>query len=90
MVDSAAHMHNVEERDSQWRHISYSLFAKNRSPYAMASHVTVWLGDLNYRLHGISTLAARSLIHKNLHSVSKYTISPLLGLGCHFLTLLIT
>ncbi|XP_020104283.1 type IV inositol polyphosphate 5-phosphatase 11-like isoform X1 [Ananas comosus] len=65
----SAHAHNVKERNSQWRHISYSLFAKNRSPYATASHVTVWLGDLNYRLHGISTLAARSLIHKNLHSL---------------------
>ncbi|WOL10908.1 type IV inositol polyphosphate 5-phosphatase 11 isoform X6 [Canna indica] len=65
----SAHARNVEERNSQCRHISHSLFAKDRNPYSKHSHLTVWLGDLNYRLQGISTHPARSLIHNNLHSL---------------------
>ncbi|XP_043713825.1 type IV inositol polyphosphate 5-phosphatase 11 [Telopea speciosissima] len=63
----SAHARNVEERNSQCRHISHSLFSKNQNPYARASQITVWMGDLNYRIHGIDTLPARNLIQKNLH-----------------------
>ncbi|KAK9270747.1 hypothetical protein L1049_026330 [Liquidambar formosana] len=63
----SAHAHNVEERNTQCRHISHSLFVKNQNPYARPAHITVWLGDLNYRVQGIDTHPARHLIHKNLH-----------------------
>ncbi|CAD5182186.1 unnamed protein product [Musa acuminata subsp. malaccensis] len=65
----AAHARNVEERNSQCRHISHSLFAKDGNPCRRHCHVTVWMGDLNYRLQGISTHPARSLIRKNLHNL---------------------
>ncbi|XP_072971913.1 type IV inositol polyphosphate 5-phosphatase 11 isoform X1 [Typha angustifolia] len=66
----SAHAHNVEERNSQCRHISHAMFSKAMGyPYETPSHLTVWLGDLNYRIHGIGTLPARSLIHKNLHNM---------------------
>ncbi|XP_064955708.1 type IV inositol polyphosphate 5-phosphatase 11-like isoform X1 [Musa acuminata AAA Group] len=58
----SAHARNVEERNSQCRHISQSLFAKDGNPCRRHCHVTVWMGDLNYRLQGISTHPARSLI----------------------------
>ncbi|KAI4336916.1 hypothetical protein L6164_015389 [Bauhinia variegata] len=63
----SAHARNVEERNCQCRHISHSLFSKYWNPYARPSHVTVWLGDLNYRLQGIDTHPARNLIQKDLH-----------------------
>ncbi|KAK4429125.1 Type IV inositol polyphosphate 5-phosphatase 11 [Sesamum alatum] len=63
----SAHAHNVEERNSELRHISQSLFSKSWNPYAKPPQVTVWLGDLNYRLEGINTFPARNLIHRNLH-----------------------
>lgn len=66
----AAHARNVEERNSQCRHISHSLFSKTWNPYAKPAPVTVWLGDLNYRLQGINTFPARNLIVNNLHGVS--------------------
>nr|DAD21775.1 TPA_asm: hypothetical protein HUJ06_023238 [Nelumbo nucifera] len=65
----SAHAHNVEVRNSQFRHISHSLFSKNQNPYARPSHITVWLGDLNYRIHGIDMLPAKRLIKKNLHGM---------------------
>ncbi|XP_051123952.1 type IV inositol polyphosphate 5-phosphatase 11 [Andrographis paniculata] len=58
----SAHGHKVGERNSEFRHLSQSLFAKNWNP-----QVTVWLGDLNYRLQGIQTFPARNLIGNNLH-----------------------
>lgn len=61
----SAHARNVEERNAQCRHISHSFLSKKNS-YARPSHVTVWLGDLNYRVQGIKTLPARTLIQKNL------------------------
>ncbi|XP_020551161.1 type IV inositol polyphosphate 5-phosphatase 11 isoform X3 [Sesamum indicum] len=64
-----AHGHNVEERNSELRHISQSLFSKSWNPYAKPPQVTVWLGDLNYRLQGINTFPARNLIHRNLHGL---------------------
>ncbi|CAL9173285.1 unnamed protein product [Musa hybrid cultivar] len=64
-----SHARNVEERNSQCRHISHSLFAKDGNPCRRHCHVTVWMGDLNYRLQGISTHPARSLIRKNLHNL---------------------
>ncbi|KAG4382403.1 hypothetical protein GLYMA_14G077900v4 [Glycine max] len=63
----SAHARNVEERNSQCRHISHSLFSKFWNPYSRPSHITIWLGDLNYRLQGIDTYPARSLIEQNLH-----------------------
>ncbi|CAK9171773.1 unnamed protein product [Ilex paraguariensis] len=65
----SAHAHNVEERNAQSRHISHSLFSKNRNPYARSAQITVWLGDLNYRLQGINTFPARNLIKNNLHQL---------------------
>ncbi|XP_039141115.1 type IV inositol polyphosphate 5-phosphatase 11-like isoform X2 [Dioscorea cayenensis subsp. rotundata] len=65
----SAHEHKVEKRNSQCRHISEKLFSKDRNPYSRPSHLTVWLGDLNYRIHGISTLPVRSLIQRNLLSL---------------------
>ncbi|GMN35414.1 hypothetical protein TIFTF001_005279 [Ficus carica] len=63
----SAHANNVEERNSQCRHISHSLFSKNWNPYARPTQITVWLGDLNYRVQGIANHPARNLIHKGLH-----------------------
>ncbi|XP_034675189.1 type IV inositol polyphosphate 5-phosphatase 11 [Vitis riparia] len=63
----SAHAGNVEDRNSQYRHISRSLFSKNQNPYARPVQVTVWLGDLNYRVQGIDTHPARNLVQKNLH-----------------------
>ncbi|XP_012451277.1 type IV inositol polyphosphate 5-phosphatase 11 [Gossypium raimondii] len=66
----SAHARNVEERNSQCRHISHSLFSKYcNNPYTTPAHITVWLGDLNYRLQGINTHPARNLIHRNLHKL---------------------
>lgn len=65
----AAHARNVEERNDQCRHISHSLFSKNWNPDATPAQVTVWLGDLNYRLQGINTFPARDLIHENHHEL---------------------
>ncbi|KAL2318663.1 hypothetical protein Fmac_032539 [Flemingia macrophylla] len=63
----SAHARNVEERNSQCRHLSHSLFSKFWNPYSRPSHITIWLGDLNYRLQGIDSYPARTLIEKNLH-----------------------
>ncbi|KAK2974091.1 hypothetical protein RJ640_020447, partial [Escallonia rubra] len=65
----SAHAREVEQRNSQCRHISHALFSKNWNPYARPAQVSVWLGDLNYRLQGITTFPARNLIQKNLHSL---------------------
>ncbi|KAG6591335.1 Type IV inositol polyphosphate 5-phosphatase 11, partial [Cucurbita argyrosperma subsp. sororia] len=42
---------------------------KEMEPLCIALQVTVWLGDLNYRIEGISTHPARNLIRKNLLSL---------------------
>ncbi|KAH7850349.1 hypothetical protein Vadar_031435 [Vaccinium darrowii] len=65
----SAHTSNVEERNSQFRQISNSLFSKNWNPYARPAQITVWLGDLNYRLQGINTFPARNLINENLQEL---------------------
>lgn len=67
---TAAHAHKVEERNSQCRHISHSLFSIDQNPCARPCHLKVWFGDLNYRVQGISNQPARSLIRNNLQSVS--------------------
>ncbi|KAI5393028.1 hypothetical protein KIW84_060252 [Lathyrus oleraceus] len=67
----SAHGYNVEERNAECRHISHTLFSKIWNPYSRPSHVTIWLGDLNYRLQGIDTYPARNLIDKDLHYVIK-------------------
>ncbi|MQM18116.1 hypothetical protein Taro_051102 [Colocasia esculenta] len=61
----SAHARNVEERNSQCRHITHSLFAQDRSPHVKPYDVKVWLGDLNYRIQGIGTQPVRDLIRKN-------------------------
>ncbi|XP_061341404.1 type IV inositol polyphosphate 5-phosphatase 11 [Gastrolobium bilobum] len=63
----SAHARNVGERNSQCRHISHSIFSKIWNPYARPAHITIWLGDLNYRLQGIDTYPARNLIEKDFH-----------------------
>ncbi|KAJ0086469.1 hypothetical protein Patl1_09082 [Pistacia atlantica] len=63
----SAHARNVEERNSQCRHISHEIFSNNVNPYANRAHITVWLGDLNYRINGITTHPTRNLIQKDLH-----------------------
>ncbi|XP_048332088.1 type IV inositol polyphosphate 5-phosphatase 11 isoform X2 [Ziziphus jujuba] len=64
----SAHAHKVEERNRECKHISHSLFSKNWNPYARPTQITVWLGDLNYRIQGIDNYPARNLIRKDLHS----------------------
>ncbi|KAL8166050.1 hypothetical protein V2J09_007549 [Rumex salicifolius] len=66
----SAHVHNVEERNSQLKRISEALFStKLVSPFAGRPQLVVWLGDLNYRLQGIDSYPARDLIHSNLQSL---------------------
>ncbi|KAK8642469.1 hypothetical protein V6N13_011811 [Hibiscus sabdariffa] len=65
----SAHARNVQERNAQCRRISQSLFSKYWNPYARPPQITIWLGDLNYRLQGIDTHPARNLIQRNLHSL---------------------
>uniref|UniRef100_A0ACD5W829 Uncharacterized protein n=1 Tax=Avena sativa TaxID=4498 RepID=A0ACD5W829_AVESA len=64
----AAHEHKVEKRNSECQHISHSLFSKNDIHYAKSADITVWLGDLNYRLEGISSMPARKMIEENRQS----------------------
>ncbi|KAF5206416.1 Inositol polyphosphate 5-phosphatase [Thalictrum thalictroides] len=62
----AAHARNVEERNSQLKNISQSLFSKNQNPpYERLADVTVWLGDLNYRIKG-QTVPVQNQIKKDL------------------------
>ncbi|KAJ0967688.1 hypothetical protein J5N97_024605 [Dioscorea zingiberensis] len=65
----SAHADKVEKRNSQCRNISHTLFSKDRNPYSRPLHLTVWLGDLNYRIHGINTLLVRDLVQRNLLSL---------------------
>ncbi|CAM8977622.1 hypothetical protein QQ045_030630 [Rhodiola kirilowii] len=65
----SAHARNVEERNNEWRRISRSLFSKNCNPYARSAQVIVWLGDLNYRIHGMDTHPVRDLIRQDLHKL---------------------
>ncbi|CAK7347661.1 unnamed protein product [Dovyalis caffra] len=51
----SAHARNVEERNSQFRHIYHNLFSKYWNPYGRPAQVTVCLGDLNYRIQGMDT-----------------------------------
>lgn len=64
----AAHENKVEKRNSECQHISHSLFSKNDIQYTKSADITVWLGDLNYRLQGISSIPARKLIEENHQS----------------------
>ncbi|KAL5704916.1 hypothetical protein ACHQM5_023275 [Ranunculus cassubicifolius] len=64
----SAHAHNVEERNSQLRDISHFLFSKNQNPYARPPDITVWLGDLNYRIQGLENQPVRNLIQRDLHT----------------------
>lgn len=65
----AAHGRNVQERNYECRHVSRSLFSKIWNPYSRPAHMTIWLGDLNYRLEGINAHPARNLIDQDLHHV---------------------
>ncbi|XP_010539060.1 PREDICTED: type IV inositol polyphosphate 5-phosphatase 11 [Tarenaya hassleriana] len=64
----SAHAKKVEERNSECRHISHSLLSSSDT-YRGSRHLTVWLGDLNYRIQDdISNRPVRSLIRRHLHS----------------------
>lgn len=63
----SAHAQNVEKRNSEFRNVSESLFSQKLNPYARPAQITVWLGDLNYRIQGIGNYPARDLIHNDLH-----------------------
>ncbi|OEL29371.1 Type IV inositol polyphosphate 5-phosphatase 11 [Dichanthelium oligosanthes] len=63
-----AHERKVEKRNSEFQHISRSLFSKYGIPYAQSAAITVWLGDLNYRVGGISSIPARKMIEENHQS----------------------
>ncbi|GMY28485.1 type IV inositol polyphosphate 5-phosphatase 11 [Fagus crenata] len=65
----SAHAHKVDERNLECLHISHSLFSKHWNPHTKPAHVTIWLGDLNYRIQGIDTHPARNLIQKDLHGM---------------------
>ncbi|GAB2224884.1 hypothetical protein Droror1_Dr00005662 [Drosera rotundifolia] len=65
----AAHADKVQERNSQLREISQSLFSKKLNPFARRARLIVWLGDFNYRLQGIGTYPARDMIHNHLHKL---------------------
>ncbi|XP_062097540.1 type IV inositol polyphosphate 5-phosphatase 11 [Humulus lupulus] len=65
----SAHTEKVEERNWECRHISHSLFSKIWNPYERPTQITVWLGDLNYRLQGIHSHSARNLIRKDHHKL---------------------
>ncbi|XP_050215850.1 type IV inositol polyphosphate 5-phosphatase 11 [Mercurialis annua] len=65
----SAHARNVEERNRQCRHISRKLFSRKWNPYAKPAQIIVWLGDLNYRIQGIDTYQARSLIQHDLQTL---------------------
>jgi hypothetical protein len=60
----------VEKRNSEFQRISQSLFSKNTTP--QSADVAVWLGVLNYRLQGISSVPARQMIEENRQSVSNF------------------
>ncbi|BBG94946.1 inositol polyphosphate 5-phosphatase 11 [Prunus dulcis] len=62
----SAHAQNVEKRNSEFRNVSESLFSHKLNPYARPAQITVWLGDLNYRIQGIGNYPARDLIHNDL------------------------
>ncbi|XP_020534853.1 type IV inositol polyphosphate 5-phosphatase 11 isoform X2 [Jatropha curcas] len=62
----SAHARNVEERNSQFRLITHNLFSKDWNPYARPAQITIWMGDLNYRIQGIDTYPVRRLIQKDL------------------------
>ncbi|CAI0425453.1 unnamed protein product [Linum tenue] len=57
------------ERNWESKDITHSLFSKNSNPYSRPAHLTVWLGDLNYRIQGIDNFPVRKLIHNDLQSV---------------------
>ncbi|CAI0465512.1 unnamed protein product [Linum tenue] len=65
----AAHAGKVKERNWESKDITHSLFSKNSNPYSRPAHLTVWLGDLNYRIQGIDNFPVRKLIHNDLQSM---------------------
>uniref|UniRef100_A0A0D9VWI4 Inositol polyphosphate-related phosphatase domain-containing protein n=1 Tax=Leersia perrieri TaxID=77586 RepID=A0A0D9VWI4_9ORYZ len=67
MVFVSCHLAGGEEELRMPAH-SHSLFSKNDTQYTKSADITVWLGDLNYRLEGISSIPARKLIEENRQS----------------------
>ncbi|KFK36143.1 hypothetical protein AALP_AA4G082900 [Arabis alpina] len=61
----SAHAKKVDQRNRELRHISKSVLSRDKS----TRDLTVWLGDLNYRIQDVSNRPVRSLIHKQLQSV---------------------
>ncbi|ESQ30861.1 hypothetical protein EUTSA_v10011683mg [Eutrema salsugineum] len=61
----SAHANKVDQRNEELRHISNSLLSRDKG----TRDLTVWLGDLNYRIQDVSNRPVRSLIHNHLQSV---------------------
>lgn len=63
----AAHAKKVDQRNTELRHIANSVLSRDKG----TRDLTVWLGDLNYRIQDVSNRPVRSLIHNHLQSVSR-------------------
>jgi len=61
----SAHAKKVDQRNTELRHIANSLLPRDKRK----RDLTVWLGDLNYRIQDISNHPVRSLIQNHLQSV---------------------
>ncbi|XP_010500275.1 PREDICTED: type IV inositol polyphosphate 5-phosphatase 11-like [Camelina sativa] len=61
----SAHAKKVDQRNTELRHIANSLLSRDKR----TRDLTVWLGDLNYRIQDASNRPVRSLIHNHLQSV---------------------
>ncbi|CAH2035887.1 unnamed protein product [Thlaspi arvense] len=61
----SAHANKVDKRNEELRHISNSLLSRDKR----TRDLTVWLGDLNYRIQDVPNRPVRSLIHNHLQSV---------------------
>ncbi|KAG7599690.1 Inositol polyphosphate-related phosphatase [Arabidopsis suecica] len=61
----SAHAKKVDQRNTELRHIANSLLPREKRK----RDLTVWLGDLNYRIQDASNRPVRSLIQNHLQSV---------------------
>ncbi|CAN8320898.1 unnamed protein product [Cochlearia groenlandica] len=76
----SAHAKKVDQRNTELSEISNSLLLKDKK---RTRDLTVWLGDLNYRIQDVSNRPVRSLIHNHLQSalVSKDQLLQEAGRG---------
>ncbi|KAG7594361.1 Inositol polyphosphate-related phosphatase [Arabidopsis thaliana x Arabidopsis arenosa] len=61
----SAHAKKVDQRNTELKHIANSLLPREKRK----RDLTVWLGDLNYRIQDASNRPVRSLIQNHLQSV---------------------